>query len=162
MILTRWFSFAAPPKCGCIWFRRILTEQGIPVFGETVIEKVGAWDRKDDTDRFRHHVPCRLPSITILRDPAAWLRSYLHHFKGKKIHIPCVDRLIDLETITLDDVEATFKQYRWCSTYVINLDDNPAEQVIHIFEMLGVPNYPDMILSLPPQNVTDYEKQLRR
>ena len=25
MILTRYFTFAAPPKCGCLWFRQILS-----------------------------------------------------------------------------------------------------------------------------------------
>jgi len=40
MILTRYFTFAAPPKCGCLWFRQILRDQSIAVFGETEISKV--------------------------------------------------------------------------------------------------------------------------
>ena len=81
MILTRWFTFAAPPKCGCLWFRQILRDQGIAVFGETVFEKVGGLELQKYRDSFRHHVPGHLPSITIRRDPAKWLKSCKFHIR---------------------------------------------------------------------------------
>lgn len=157
MILTRWFTFAAPPKCGCLWFREILRSQGIAVFGETVIEKVDGFELQKYRDSFRHHVPGSLPSITIRRSPSAWLRSYLHHFEGKKLAIPCVDQFIGHKNICELDVEAMFHSYR--SNFTIDLEYGPSGQVVDIFEELNIPHDTDAILALAPQNVTDFSSK---
>ncbi len=154
MILTRWFTFAAPPKCGCLWFREILRSQGIAVFGETEIGKVDGFELQKYRDSFRHHVPGRLPSITIRRDHDKWIKSYLHHFKDKKLAIPCVDRFIGRE-IDFDDVNGMFASFG--STYTINLDIDPDLRVIRIFRELHIPHDANQILALGPQNVTDFE-----
>ena len=154
MILTRYFTFAAPPKCGCLWFRQILRDQSIAVFGETEISKVDGFEVQRARDSFRHHVPGKLPSITIRRDPEKWLKSYLHHFKDKKMLLPC-DRFIDDKLITYAKVDRMFDDY--ASTYDIDLDDNPDIQVIGIFRELRIPHDPASILSLAPVNVTDFE-----
>ena len=154
MILTRYFTFAAPPKCGCLWFRQILRDQGISVFGETEISKVDGFELQKRRDSFRHHVPGRLPSVTISRAPSMWKKSYLHHFSGKRMAIPCVDALIDTD-IDLRAVMEMFKAYD--STFVINLDHNPGLQVCEIFNMLNIPHDEESILSLAPVNVTDFE-----
>jgi len=158
MILTRWFTFAAPPKCGCLWFREILRSQKIAVFGETVIDKVGGIELQKHRDSFRHHVPGRLPSVTIRRDPKKWLKSYLHHFEGKKLLIPCVDRFIGQPLITAGDVRVMFYEYH--STFTIDLDSFPALKVIDIFEELKIPHDAEKISELPPQNVTDFNSKL--
>ena len=147
MILTRWFSFAAPPKCGCLWFREILRISNIGVFGKTI-------ELQMYRDSVRHHVPGRLPSITIVRNPEKWLKSYLFHFKGKKMAIPAVDQLIGRE-IDEGDVEAMYKAYD--STFTINLEREPALRVIEIFRHLSLPHDPEKIMSLEPQNVTDFD-----
>ena len=154
MILTRYFTFAAPPKCGCLWFRQILRDQNIAVFGETEISKVDGFELQRARDSFRHHVPGTLPSITITRFPSRWLKSYLHHFGGKRMAIPCVDRLID-KNIDLNDVVEMFQSYD--STFVIHLDVDPGLKVCQIFNTLNIPHDEDKILSLAPVNVTDFE-----
>ncbi len=154
MILTRYFTFAAPPKCGCLWFREILRSQGISVFGETEISKVDGFELQKYRDSFRHHVPGTLPSITIRRNHDAWAKSYLHHFKGKKLAIPCVDSLIGKE-IDFENINDMFSFFR--SAYTIHLDDNPDLKVIEIFRELNIPHDASQILSLAPVNVTDFE-----
>ena len=155
MILTRWFTFAAPPKCGCLWFRQILRDQGIGVFGETVIEKVDGFELQRYRDSFRHHVPGTLPSVTIRRSPTKWLKSYLHHFEGKRLAVPCVDEFIGHE-ISSEDIARMFHAYR--STFTIELDfhGEPGIQVVEIFRILKIPHDPAAILALAPVNVTDY------
>ena len=153
MILTRYFTFAAPPKCGCLWFRQILRDQGIGVFGETEIPKVDGFELQRARDSFRHHVPGSLPSVTITRAPSKWKKSYLHHFGGKRMAIECVDALIDTD-IDLRDVVGMFQAYK--STYTINLDYDPGLQVCNIFSMLNIPYDEEQILSLAPVNVTDF------
>ncbi len=154
MILTRYFTFAAPPKCGCLWFRQILRDQGISVFGETEISKVDGFELQKHRDSFRHHVPGRLPSVTIRRHPDKWKKSYLHHFKGKRLAIPTVDRFIDQEIDELG-IERMFKSY--FSNYIIWLDEDPDLKVIEIFRELNIPHNANQILSLAPVNVTDFE-----
>lgn len=156
MILTRWFTFAAPPKCGCLWFREILRSQGIAVFGETEISPVDGYELKKYRDSFRHHVPGRLPSVTIRRCPEKWLKSYLHHFEGKRMAITCIDHLIGLD-IGILHAERVFKTYE--STFTIDLDNEPHKQVCHIFEALNIPHDASSILSLDPVNVTDFSKE---
>ena len=154
MILTRWFTFAAPPKCGCLWFRQILRDQGIAVFGETVIEKIDGFELQKHRDSFRHHVPGSLPSITIARNYKKWRKSYLHHFEGKRMAIPAVDFLIGHE-ISEGDVGLVFRAYN--STFTIDLDNEPGKQVCMIFDQLNIPHDASQILSLAPVNVTDFE-----
>jgi len=153
MILTRYFTFAAPPKCGCLWFRQILRDQGIAVFGETVIETVDGFELQQARDSFRHHVPGRLPSITIRRNHEKWIKSYVHHFKDKKMLLPC-DTFIGKD-ITLEGVGLMFLEYT--STYAIDLEDHPDLAVIKIFRELNIPHDANQILSLAPVNVTDFE-----
>ena len=154
MILTRYFTFAAPPKCGCLWFRQILRDQGIAVFGETVIEKVDGFELQRARDSFRHHVPGYLPSITITRPASAWKKSYLHHFAGKRMAIPCVDQLINSD-IDLKEIVGMFQAYK--STYTIDLHHFPALKVIEIFKELNIPYDGEKIVALAPVNVTDFE-----
>ena len=154
MILTRYFTFAAPTQCGCLWFRQILRDQNIAVFGETEISKVDGFEVQRARDSFRHHVPGVLPSITIRRRPEKWLKSYLHHFEGKKLLIPCIDEFIGRDIGNLD-VECMFRAY-W-STFTIDLDNNPSANVVSIFEVLNIPHDANQILSLAPVNVTDFE-----
>ncbi len=158
MILTRYFTFAAPPKCGCLWFREILRSQGIAVFGETVIEPVDGFELQRARDSFRHHVPGRLPSVTIRRSHEKWRKSYLHHFKDKRMAIECVDKFIGTE-VSLIDIGIMFCEYR--STYVIDLEDNPDLAVIKIFRELNIPHDESQILLLDPVNVTDFEEKKR-
>ena len=158
MILTRYFTFAAPPKCGCLWFRQILRDQGIGVFGETEIPKVDGFELQRARDSFRHHVPGRLPSVTIVRDWKKWRKSYLHHFKGKRMAIEAVDFLIpgklDKEENSPGHIEGMFHAYR--SDHEINLDEDPGLDVIWIFRKLNIPHDANQILSLAPVNVTDF------
>ena len=154
MILTRYFTFAAPPKCGCLWFRQILRDQGIAVFGETEISKVDGFELQQARDSFRHHVPGHLPSVTIRRDPDKWRKSYLHHFEGKRLAIPTVDRFIEQEIDELG-IDRMFLSYG--SVYTIDLDSNPDLKVIRIFRELNIPHDASQILSLAPMNVTDFE-----
>ena len=154
MILTRWFTFAAPPKCGCLWFRQILRDQGIAVFGETEIPKVDGFELQKHRDSFRHHVPGHLPSITIHRDHEKWLRSYLHHFEGKRLAIECVDALLGDNEIIEKDVWRMFEAYK--STFTIDLDHYPHLHVIDIFRVLKIPHDAERIVELAPQNVTDF------
>ena len=154
MILTRYFTFAAPPKCGCLWFRQILHDQDIAVFGETEISKVDGFELQRARDSFRHHVPGHLPSITIRRDHQRWKKSYMHHFKDKRMAIPCVDELIG-QNPGDRDVEDVFLAYE--STFTIMLDYEPGEQVCRIFSELNIPHDANQILSLAPVNVTDFE-----
>ena len=153
MILTRYFTFAAPPKCGCLWFRQILRDQGIGVFGETEISPVDGFELQRARDSFRHHVPGWLPSITIERDPDKWLKSYLHHFEGKRLAIPCIDKFIGKE-VNKFSIPRMFLAYR--STYSIHLDFEPGETVIDIFKELNIPHDANQILALAPVNVTDF------
>lgn len=155
MILTRWFTFAAPPKCGCLWFRQILRDQGIAVFGETVFEKVGGLELQKYRDSFRHHVPGSLPSVTIIRPTDKWRKSYLHHFQGKRMAIECIDRLIGQE-ITAKDVERVFDAYKSDFTITLGHPRSPGEQVCYIFSELNIPHDANEILALAPQNVTDF------
>ena len=155
MILTRYFTFAAPPKCGCLWFRQILRDQGIAVFGETEISKVDGFELQRARDSFRHHVPGTLPSVTIKRNWLKWKKSYLHHFEGKRMAIPAVDFLIEKDEISSRDVSGMFWAYG--STYVINLDKDPGLEVVRIFRELNIPHDANQILSLAPVNVTDFE-----
>lgn len=155
LILTRWFTFAAPPKCGCLWFREILRVSGIAVFGETPIEVVDGFELQKYRDSFRHHVPGSLPSVTIRRDPAKWLKSYLHHFEGKKMAIPALDYFMTLDRkLNLADVEKMFNCYK--STLTIGLDYDPGGQVCNIFSELDIPHDPEAILALKPVNVTEF------
>ena len=154
MILTRYFTFAAPPKCGCLWFRQILRDQGIAVFGETEISKVDGFELQKHRDLFRHHVPGRLPSVTIVRNWDKWRRSYLHHFKNKKMAIPGVDFFIGKD-ISSGDVQGMFFGYH--SDWTIYLDKDPGLDVIKIFRSLNIPHNANEILDLAPVNVTDFE-----
>ncbi len=154
MILTRYFTFAAPPKCGCLWFRQILRDQSIAVFGETEISKVDGFELQRARDSFRHHVPGDLPSVTIKRDWHKWRHSYLHHFKGKRMAIECVDFLIGKD-VSSGDVEGMFFAYN--SHFTINLDGDPGLDVVKIFRKLNIPHDANQILSLAPVNVTDFE-----
>ena len=45
MILTRWFTFAAPPKCGCLWFRQIQRDEGTEGSGESGCVPNEIWER---------------------------------------------------------------------------------------------------------------------
>ena len=154
MILTRYFTFAAPPKCGCLWFRQILRDQGIAVFGETEISKVDGFEVQRARDSFRHHVPGDLPSVTIVRNWEKWCKSYLHHFKDKRMAIEAVDFLVGRD-VTSGNVERMFSEYH--STYEIDLDDDPGLRVVGIFRELNIPHNASQILSLAPVNVTDFE-----
>ena len=162
MILTRYFTFAAPPKCGCLWFRQILRDQGIGVFGETEIPPVDGWEVQRARDSFRHHVPGSLPSVTIRRDPAKWLKSYYHHFRDKRLAIPIVDDMFIGRDITWRDGEVELMYRAYWSDHTIVLDHDPGEQVCIIFEKMNIPHDANSILALPPQNVTDFATKVKQ
>lgn len=151
MIITRWFLFHSPPKTGCTWFKRILQLHRIQTSGEATI---GCYELTDP------HVP-RLPTITIRRDPADWLKSYRFNFSGgrKRDHWPTVGFFVGRDP-TLADVENVFQAYP--ADVVIDLDNDPAGQVIRIFKQLRVPNLDaEGIRNYKPMNVTKYPEGYR-
>ena len=65
MIETDWFTFAAPPKVGCVWITKTLARCGIPF--------VNGGEHTWGTTPGK-------PSVTTRRDPANWLVSWWSHF----------------------------------------------------------------------------------
>ncbi len=79
MIVTPWFSFAAPPRCGTTWFTWLLQREGIEVQGG-----------KNGSDKHHSGHEDGLPSITIRRNPADWLLSY-YLLNPNRVGVPEID-----------------------------------------------------------------------
>lgn len=79
MIVTPWFSFAAPPRCGTTWFTWLLQREGVECRGG-----------KQGSDKHHPGHEDDLPSITIRRNPADWLLSY-YLLDPNRVGVPEID-----------------------------------------------------------------------
>jgi len=150
VIRTRWFTFASAPKCGCVWFRKLIEELGIEYRG-------ARWHEPGHVDS--------LPSITIKRCPADWLQSCYQNLNSI-VGPPLVDCFLDLRmnNQTFEDfaesyiaempggISRMFRSYQ-PSTYTLNLATIRSD-VVEIFTRLFIPFDIDFILEFPDQNVS--------
>ena len=76
MVETEWFTYAGPPKCGNHWITAAMKRAGVVSFDSREMHVPG-------------HVPGR-PRVTLVREPATWLRSFFLNLHGP-MGVPCVD-----------------------------------------------------------------------
>jgi len=90
MFECEWFTFASCPKTGCHWFTETMTEAGVCIPHQGM-HTIGFIDGK--------------PSITIVREPAYWLRSYFYNVTGR-LEMPVVDGLCELRARPRNEVQS--------------------------------------------------------
>jgi len=148
MWVTDWFTFAAPTKTAGNWFAVAVEHAGV-----TFCEKHG---------RYTMETCSNLPSITIRREPATWLRSYFCRVH-KKVNIPAIDQFADLR-----NGPETFEDYAlryidtmlgavdemfdcWQSDYTLRTD-SVATDAVEALSSIGVPCDMSIILNEPHSN----------
>lgn len=114
-------------------------------------------------DSFGIHLPGQikgLPSVTIAREPRAWLYSYYRRIQYP-IGLELLDGLYDFRPAdTFEEfwtkahhlIPEIFAHYAY-STHVLRTEEL-AGDTIRLFAALGVPCDPAYIRAKPPKNVT--------
>lgn len=151
MLETEWFTFAALPKTGNHWFKRTLEEAGVPYVDNGV------------HNRGQHN---GLPRITIVREPALWLRSFwlqIHTRMG----FAQMDQIQDLRGPRTEP----FYKFAWryveeapgaiakCylhyeSEHELRTEHLPLD-TLELLEELGVPCDKDIVVNSPPRAVSN-------
>jgi hypothetical protein len=147
------FTFAAPPKCGCTWLHMALT------VSELIVERKGST---------KIHYPGRvpgLPSLTFVRPPQDWLRSYYQNMQGRTCGNPHVDVLQSLPWESFPkfvesyleklpgQIGRIFQSYE--SDYYVGLDQLPEGLISTLQDLLHVgPFKRGAILDEPISNAT--------
>ena len=149
MWVTDWFTFAAPTKTAGNWFAVAVEHAGV-----TFCEKHG---------RYRIGYRTGLPSITIRREPATWLRSYFCRVH-KHVGIPQIDQFADLRNGSDESFEQYANRYvntmpgavdrmfdAWQSDYTLHTDSVAADAV-EALRCIGVPCDLKIMLNEPHSN----------
>lgn len=84
------FLFAAPPKTGCTWWMTAMLNAELEM------------ERKGSTAVHYPSQPSDLPTVTLTRDPADWIRSYYQNMKRRWSGVPEVDAFQNLEWKSLE------------------------------------------------------------
>lgn len=153
MLETAWFTFAAPPKCGCTWFLQVIGESGVPV--------------PDKHASTRVHHPGRAgkkPTITFLRPFDDWLRSY---YQNMRYRLVGRDSLVDsLQSLPWESFDGFCREYfdrmpkrvpqifaEYSSDYALDLYKTP-DSLLDLFDDLGVDYNREVAATIKPSNVT--------
>ena len=150
MFETQWFTYASPPKSGNQWFVAALKRVGLP------------------TKHPGMHVPGHVegkPRVTIVREPAIWLRSFFLNMHGP-MGLAEVDIFLGLRT----GHNQTFEEFGW--RYVNEMPgqiskmrlfyeaeielrtEHLADDTVAMLTELNVPCDHEAIRNYPPVGVT--------
>ena len=151
MIETDWFTYAGPPKCGNHWITAAMKRAGVVPFGGINMHVPG-------------HVPGK-PRVTLVREPATWLRSFFLNMHGP-MGIDIVNTFLVLRT----GRDQTFDQFGW--RYVEEMPgqiskmyllyeseielrtEHLASDTAAMLSRLNVPCDFEAVLDVPPEGVT--------
>ena len=160
MFECEWFTFASCPKTGCHWFTETMTEAGVCVPHQGM-HTIGFIEGK--------------PSITIVREPALWLRSYFYSVTGL-LEMPVIDELSKLRMPGAQMIDESFVSFSeryidkmsgtirrifdyWSAEYTLRTE-HLGTDTYRLMKRLDVPCDLELIVNSEPRNVRSRNRPL--